>query len=96
MRQCGHNLRANLCATVPIIQLAAKYGSIPMSTSRIIALMLSFVCNVDKTKCPVNDACTPICAVSKSRISPIITMSGSWRNIERRAEANVTPAFSLT
>ena len=35
-------------------------------------------------------------AVSKSRISPIITMSGSCRRMERRAEAKVTPAFSFT
>ena len=29
-------------------------------------------------------------------ISPIIIMSGSWRSIERREEANVSPAFSFT
>ena len=34
-------------------------------------------------------------AVSWSRISPTRTMSGSWRRIERSAEAKVRPAFAL-
>ncbi len=34
-------------------------------------------------------------AVSWSRISPISTMSGSWRRIERSADPNVSPAFLL-
>ena len=37
-----------------------------------------------------------IWAVSRSRISPIITMSGSQRRIERRPAAKVSPAFGLT
>ena len=37
-----------------------------------------------------------ICAVSWSRISPMRTMSGSDRRIERSAEAKVRPAFGLT
>ena len=39
---------------------------------------------------------TAIWAVSRSRISPIITMSGSHRRIERSPAANVRPAFVLT
>jgi hypothetical protein len=39
---------------------------------------------------------TAICAVSRSRISPIITMSGSQRRIERSAAANVIPARVFT
>jgi hypothetical protein len=35
-------------------------------------------------------------AVSRSRISPTSTMSGSDRRIERRAAANVIPALLLT
>ena len=37
----------------------------------------SFVCNVLSTICPVSDARMAISAVSASRISPIITASGS-------------------
>ena len=40
-------------------------------------------------------ASTAICAVSWSRISPISTMSGSERRIERSAEAKVRPALVL-
>ena len=36
-----------------------------------------------------------ICAVSWSRISPISTMSGSDRRIERSAEAKVSPALTF-
>ena len=68
----------------------------PMSTRRTIAPMESFVWSVESTRCPVRDAWTPMWAVSKSRISPIMTMSGSCRRMERSAEAKVTPAFSFT
>ena len=37
-----------------------------------------------------------IVAVSWSRISPISTMSGSARRIDRSADAKVRPAFGLT
>ena len=47
----------------------------------------SFVCSVLSTKCPVSAACTAICAVATSRISPIMMMSGSCRRIERSADA---------
>ena len=40
-------------------------------------------------------ASTAIWAVSWSRISPISTMSGSERRIERSAEAKVRPALAL-
>ena len=40
-------------------------------------------------------ASTAICAVSWSRISPISTMSGSERRIERSADAKVRPALGL-
>jgi hypothetical protein len=39
---------------------------------------------------------TPISAVSGSRISPIMTTSGSSRRIERSAAAKVTPACRCT
>ena len=68
----------------------------PMSTSRVTALGASLVWSVESTRWPVSDACSAICAVSWSRISPISTTSGSCRRIERSAEANVRPAFSCT
>ena len=37
-----------------------------------------------------------ISAVSASRISPTMMMSGSWRRIERRPAAKVSPIFGLT
>ena len=41
-------------------------------------------------------ASTAICAVSRSRISPTMMMSGSARIIERRPVAKPRPAFGLT
>ena len=55
-----------------------------------------FVCKVLTTRCPVMDAFTAISAVSWSRISPIMMMSGSCRRMERSAEEKVSPAFSFT
>ncbi len=49
----------------------------------------SFVCSVESTRCPVSAACTALSAVSPSRISPTITMSGSWRSTVRSVEAKV-------
>ena len=60
------------------------------------AIGASFVCSEDRTRWPVSAASIAIVAVSLSRISPISTMSGSARRIDRRAEANVSPAFGLT
>ncbi|MNC88299.1 hypothetical protein D3C83_41000 [compost metagenome] len=40
--------------------------------------------------------CTAISAVSGSRISPTMMRSGSWRRIERRPRAKVSPFCSFT
>ncbi len=53
-------------------------------------------CTVVNTRWPVSADWMAICAVSSSRISPTITLSGSWRRIERRPRAKVSPFFSLT
>lgn len=50
-------------------------------------LQASLVCRVDSTRWPVNEACTAICAVSRSRISPTMMMSGSWRSSVRTPAA---------
>ena len=41
-------------------------------------------------------ACTAMFAVSASRISPTMMMSGSWRRIVRSAFENVTSICGLT
>ena len=51
---------------------------------------------VVKTRWPVRADWTAICAVSSSRISPTMILSGSWRRIERSPRAKVRPFFSLT
>ena len=67
-----------------------------MSSSLATELAVLFVCSVLTTRCPVIEALTAISAVSESRISPIMIMSGSCLNIERSADANVRLAFVLT
>jgi hypothetical protein len=50
---------------------------------------------VVNTRWPVSADWMAICAVSGSRISPTMILSGSCRRIERRPRANVSPFFSL-
>ena len=68
----------------------------PISVSRVTALGASFVCSVDSTRWPVRAASTASCAVIRSRISPISTMSGSERRIAGSTAANVRPALWFT
>ena len=68
----------------------------PISTRRVIDVGASLVCSVERTRWPVSAASTAIFAVSASRISPTMMMSGSARIIARRPLANVRPAFVLT
>ena len=67
----------------------------PISTRRVTALGASFVCRVLKTRCPVRAARIAISAVSRSRISPTIIMSGSCLNIAFKPVAKVMPARGL-
>ena len=67
-----------------------------MSVSRVTALAASLVCSVASTRWPVSEAWIAICAVSWSRISPIMMTSGSWRRMARRALAKSRSIFSLT
>src|SRR5258706_332688 len=48
---------------------------------------------VVKTRCPVSAELMAICAVSVSRISPTMILSGSWRKIDRRPRAKVKAAI---
>ena len=67
-----------------------------MSIRRFTALAASLVCSVASTRWPVSDAWIAICAVSKSRISPIMITSGSCRRIARRALAKVRSILAFT
>ena len=67
-----------------------------MCVKRPITSNTLLACTVVKTRWPVSAAWMAICAVSASRISPTMILSGSWRRIERRPRAKVRPFFSLT
>ena len=66
-----------------------------MFTRRVSVVGASLVCRVESTMWPVCAALIAISAVSRSRISPTMMMSGSWRRNARSAAANVSPAFSF-
>ncbi len=53
------------------------------------------VCRVDSTRWPVNADWIAMRAVSRSRISPIMMMSGSWRTMLRSALAKSSPICGL-
>jgi hypothetical protein len=78
-------------ATIKITAEEIKKGSIPISINRVIVPGASFVWTVLRTRWPVKAAWMPIWAVSKSRISPTMMISGSWRRKARRDEAKVSP-----
>ncbi|MNS55627.1 hypothetical protein D3C72_884640 [compost metagenome] len=94
--QAGHNLRTRRCASTPSNDEASRNGSTPMSVRRVTADTESLVCSVASTRWPVSEACTAICAVSRSRISPIMITSGSWRRMARRASAKLMSILALT
>ncbi|MNQ60915.1 hypothetical protein D3C85_752150 [compost metagenome] len=53
-------------------------------------------CTLVNTVWPVSAAWMEMVAVSASRISPTMMVSGSWRRMERNPRANVSPLASLT
>src|SRR5580692_6859001 len=67
-----------------------------MLMKRPMTSVTLFACTVVKTRCPVSADWMAICAVSLSRISPTMILSGSCRKMERNPRANVSPFFSLT
>ena len=70
---------------------ATRNGSMPISTRRVIELGASLVCSVESRRWPVSAASMLIWAVSRSRISPTMMMSGSARIIARSPAAKVRP-----
>ena len=68
----------------------------PMSRRRVTPPAALFVCRVEKTRCPVRALRMVISAVSGSRTSPTIMMSGSWRSIDRSPWAKEKPILGWT
>jgi hypothetical protein len=62
-----------------------------MSSMRVIAAGASLVCSVESTRWPVSAAWIAISAVSRSRISPTMMMSGSWRISVRMPAGEIEP-----
>ena len=83
--------RTSRCEITSLSVAAIRYGSMPISRRRLNAEVASLVWRVLSTRWPVREARMAIWAVSRSRISPIRMMSGSWRRIERRAWAKSRP-----
>ncbi len=75
---------------------AIANGATPMSTMRVSVFGASLVCSVDSTIWPVCAALIAISAVSRSRISPTMMMSGSCRRKALSAAAKVRPTFGFT
>ena len=67
-----------------------------MSRRRVTADGASLVCRVENTRWPVSAASIAMSAVSSSRISPIITMFGAWRRMERSAAEKSRPTSLFT
>ncbi len=61
-----------------------------------MALGASLVCRVLNTRWPVSAACTAISAVSRSRISPTMMTSGSWRMRARTPSAKLKSSCGCT
>ena len=68
----------------------------PISRRRGMAAAESLVCRVESTRWPVSAAWMAISAVSRSRISPTMMMSGSWRSKVRMPAAKSTPMLCCT
>ena len=79
-----------------LTELAILNGATPIFNIRDNVAGALLVCNVENTICPVCDALIAISAVSKSRISPTIIISGSWRRNDFSAAAKVNPCLSFT
>ena len=94
--QLGHRRRASRCAVIRMTLEAMLKGAMPMLRIRVSVVGASLVCSVDSTRWPVCAALMAMSAVSRSRISPTMMTSGSWRRKDLSAAAKVRPALSLT
>ena len=93
----GASRRARRWAVIMITDEAMMLnGATPMFFRRVERGRASLVCRVDSTRWPVWAALTEISAVSRSRISPTMITSGSWRRKARSGgQPKVRPAFSF-
>ena len=91
-----HRRRARRWAVIRMTEDAMLNGATPMFIRRVRVDGASLVCSVENTMWPVCAALIAMSAVSRSRISPTMMMSGSWRRNDFSATAKVRPALSLT
>ena len=94
--QLAHKRRASRCAVIRMTDEAMLNAGTPILARRVSVVGASLVCKVLNTMCPVCAALIEMSAVSRSRISPTMITSGSWRKKAFKAEAKVSPALSLT
>ena len=89
--------RARRWASTQSTAEAVRKGSMPISVRRESAPGASLVCRVQSTRWPVSADSIAIWAVSRSRISPIMTMSGSQRrmDLQRRGEGQARLGVDL-
>ena len=88
--------RQSVCATTPLRVSASieriwfwrSAGNLSIMRSTVEAAVL--VCSVAKTRWPVSAVSIAVSIVSRSRISPTSTMSGSSRRAARRARAKLS------
>ena len=73
----SHRRRARRWAVINRTLEAILKGATPMFSNRVKVVGASLVCRVDMTRCPVCAALMAMSAVSRSRISPTMMMSGS-------------------
>ena len=88
-------LRTSRCASTQLSADTNWYASTPMFRKRPSTSSTLLAWTVVNTRWPVSAELIAICAVSVSRISPTMILSGSWRRIDRSPRANVSPFFSL-
>lgn len=93
--QWGQSLRAKRCDTTIFKLDTMRRGSIQRLMRRWIVLTVEFAWIVENTRCPVIEASIARCAVSASRISHTMMMSGSCLSRLRSPSAKLNPICGL-
>jgi len=63
---------------------------------RLMLSIAEFVCRVANARCPVSAMVSAAWMVSRSRISPTSTTSGSWRSAYLRAAAKLCVSVPIS
>ena len=92
----GHNRLPKRCDCTMVSDAASIKDCMPISIIRPIVAGQSLVCRVEKTRWPVIAALIAISAVSISRISPTMIISGSCRRKAFSAAGKVIPTSWCT